>query len=110
MKEVARAYMKHMMHNTRDLLIAYEIDLIKRTIVLNIEWIDSLLIHDFLTYTAIRAINRKLVEVNKLPLASNIAGYTVELIVDGKVHFDLRLIERDFEPRQPTLVMRVKEH
>ena len=109
MKEAACAYMKHFMHKTRDLLIAYEIDLIKRTMVLNVEWIDTLLLEDFLTYTAIRAINRKLEEVNKLPLATNIEGYTVELIVDSRVHFDLRLIERDFEPRQLTLVMKVKE-
>jgi len=109
MKEVARAYMKHFMHNTRDLLIAYEIDLIKRTIVLNVEWIDTALIEDYLRTVAINAINRKLEEVNKLPLATNLKGYTVEVIVDNKIHLDVRLVERDCEPREPTFVMRVKE-
>jgi Tfp pilus assembly ATPase PilU len=109
MKITARVYMKHMMHKARDLFIAYEIDLIKRAIVLNVNWIDTALIEDFITRGALHAINRQLEEIGKLPLATNIDGYTIELIVEGKVHLDVRLVESDYEPKEPTLVMRVKE-
>lgn len=102
-------YMKHMMHSARDLLIEYEIDLMQRTIVIDVDSIDTLLIESFLKSTAVSAVNRELEKFNKLPLVKNVNGFSVELVVAKKARFDLALIERDFEPREPTLVMKLKE-
>jgi hypothetical protein len=109
MKIKANVYMKYMMHNAGNLDVAYEIDMIKRTILIDVKWIDAELNSDFLKVYALHAINRKLEEMNKLPLATNIACYSVELILDGKINLDVQLVDRDFSPKEPTLVSKIKE-
>ena len=109
MKIKTSIYMKHIMHSARDLLIEYEIDLIKRKIIISVDSIDTLLIESFIKTTAISAVNRELEKFNKLPLIENLNGFEVELVVAEKAKFSLRLVERDFEPREPTLVMILKD-
>lgn len=86
--------MKHVMHSALDLPIDYEIDLINRTITMNVDWIDTSLIESFLRSVEIKNLN----------------GFAIALNVAGSVKFDLQLIERDFEPRESTLVMRLKNN
>lgn len=102
-------HMKHMMHKARDLPINYEINLIKRTLKMHVDWIDTTLIESFIKSSAVNAVNTELEQLGKLPLLTNVVGFAIELIVADKVRFSLRLVERDFEPFEPTLVMRLLE-
>ena len=97
------------MHNARDLPICYEVDLIKRSILINVEWIDTDLIKHFLRFSAVEAINRELEIAGKLPLISNVNGFVIKLVVAEKAQFKLKIVERDFEPRELTLVMKIKD-
>jgi hypothetical protein len=100
--------MKHMMHSAGDLVIDYQIDLINRTMVMNVGWIDTSLIEDFLRFSAVSYINQQLGKVGKLPLITKLNGFAIELVVAERVRYEPELIERDFEPKQPTLVMKMK--
>lgn len=76
---------------------------------LNVDWIDASLIECFLMSSAVNAVNRELESVGKLPLVTKLTGFAIELNVAGKAKFSLQLVERDFEPNEPTLVMRLLE-
>ena len=91
--------MKQMMHKARDLPINYEINFIKRTLTMHVDWIDSSLIKSFIKSSAVNAVNREFENVGKLPSVTNINSFTIEMIVGGKARFDVQLVERDFEPR-----------
>lgn len=109
MKIARKIIMKHMSHRTSDLDIAYEFDLLKRTFTMNVDQIDTLLIESFIRFAAVSSVNDELEKAGKLPLLNNLNGFAIEMIVADKARFSLRLIERDFEPRQPTLVMKLLE-
>jgi uncharacterized protein YqcC (DUF446 family) len=109
MKINKKMTIKHMMHEAEDLPVEYEIDLINRTIVLNVPFIDTLQITSFLEWMAISDINEKLESLGKLPLIKNLNNYVIELVVAGKTSIIVQLIERGFEPPQTTLVMKLKE-
>lgn len=110
MKTARKITIKHMSHGTCDLEIAYEVDLLKRTLTMQVDAIDTLLIESFLRFSAVNAFNEELEKVGKLPLLTNVNGFAIQMIVADKARFSLRLVERDFEPRQPTLVMRLLEN
>ena len=103
------AYLKHFMHHARDLPIRYETDLIQRRIAIQVDWIDTLLLQRFLTDHLLEEINQQLTKANKLPLLESLTGFDIALLVGKNGRFELRLMERDFEPREATLIIKPKE-
>ncbi len=103
------AYLKHFLHHARDLPIRYETDLIQRRIAIQVNWIDTLLLQRFLTDHLLEDINQQLTKVNKLPLLESLTGFEIELLVGQDSRFELKLMERDFEPREATLIIKPKE-
>ena len=99
--------MKHQGHWAHDLLVAFDADTEARKVVLAVEWVDSILLEWFVGIHLLSRLNNALKKASQ-PALKSLHGFEFELLVDGKVRFDLRLIERDFEPRQPTLMMSLK--
>jgi len=105
MKVANKILMKHMMHNTRDIMVEFEADLISRKVIIHVDTIDTLIIERLLRFTMLSYVNEELERLGKLPLLSNMSRFSIELVVADKAQFSLRLVERDFEPREPTLAM-----
>lgn len=99
--------MKHMFHKAKDLCVEFEADLISRKIVLSVDWIDTLLIESFITFSALQIVNDELEKVNKLPLLTSLENFKIVLLVAGSAGFSLHHTQRDFEPRESTLVMKL---
>lgn len=97
--------MKHMMHNAKDVMVEYEANLISRAVTIRVDTIDTLILERFISLCILDYINAELERIGKLPLLTNMSGFSIELVVANKVRFNLRLVERDFEPREPTLAM-----
>lgn len=108
MKMVHEIIMKHMMHNTNDVRFAYEADLILRAITVRVATIDTALIEWFLKFSLLHGVNDEMTKAGKAEFA-NLSSFQIELIVADKAKFSLKLVERDFEPRDSTLVMKLKE-
>lgn len=108
MKIVNEIIMKHMMHNTNDVRFTYEADLILRTVTVRVTTIDTALIEWFLKFSLLHGVNDEMTKAGKAEFA-NLSSFQIELIVADKAKFNLKLVERDFEPRDPTLVMKLKE-
>jgi hypothetical protein len=108
MKIAHEIIMKHMMHNTNDVRFAYEADLILRTATVRVATIDTALIEWFLKFSLLHGVNDAMTNAGKAEFA-NLSSFQIELIVADKAKFSLTLVERDFEPRDPTLVMKLKE-
>lgn len=100
--------MKHQGTKARDLEFAIDVDIDARTIVLNVDWIDTSLIDWAMVFSLLSTINSSL-ERNGLQKLDNLSGFQIELVVAGKARFSLRRVERDFEPSQPTLVMHLRD-
>jgi len=100
--------MKHMMHNTNDVRFAYEADLSLRTVTVRVATIDTGLIEWFLKFSLLHGVNDEMTKAGKAEFA-NLSSFQIELIVADKAKFSLKLVERDFEPLEPTLVMKLKE-
>lgn len=100
--------MKHTMHQAPDLPIVCEVDLTRRTAKLHVEWADMGLIEWFLKSSLLPLINSDLEAGGIGAKFDSVAAFQIELVLAGKATFDLRLLERDFEPRQSTLVMHFK--
>lgn len=99
---------KHMGHRAKDLLVTFVADLQGQRVLLSVEWIDTAL----LTWTmeSLQQEINRLLERQSVPhRIKSLDGFKVDLIVKDKARFHIRLVERDFEPRQPTLVMSVVE-
>lgn len=109
MKIDRKMLMKHTMHRTDDLDIDYEIDLLNRTMIMRVAFIDTLLIERFLSWVAVSEVNIVLESFGKLPLITNLKNFSIEMIVAGKSSYFIQLIDRGFEPLQTTLVMKLKE-
>lgn len=105
MKVAKKILMKHMMHNAKDVMVEFEADLISRAVTIRVDSIDTLIIERVIRFTMLSYVNEELDRVGKLPLLTNMTGFSIELVVANKVRFNLRLVERDFEPREPTLAM-----
>lgn len=100
--------MKHQGTKARDLEFAIDVDTDAKTVVLNVEWIDTSLIDWALVFSLLSTINSEL-ESKGLPKLKSLDGFQIELVVAGKTRFSLRRVDRDFEPSQPTLVMHLKD-
>lgn len=105
MRIANKILMKHMMHNARDVMVEYEVGLISRKVTIQVDTIDTLILERLISNTLLHYINEELERIGKLPLLTNMNGFSIELVVANKVRFNLRLVERDFEPREPTLAM-----
>jgi len=108
MKTVNEIIMKHTMHNTNDVRFAYEADLSLRTVIVRVSTIDTALIDWYLRFSLLHGINDEMTKAGKAEFA-DLSNFKIELIVADKAKFSLKLVERDFEPRDPTLVMTLKE-
>jgi len=107
MKVANKILMKHMMHNTSDVMVEFEADLISRAVTIRVDSIDTLILERLVRFTMLHYVNEELERVGKLPLLTNMNGFSIELVVASKVRFSLRLVERDFEPCEPTLAMKL---
>jgi predicted protein tyrosine phosphatase len=102
---------KHMMHNTNDLCVDYEIDLIAKIMLLKVDAIDTLSMQD-LENDFVGIINRYLDEIGTKQQVKNLDKFNITLVLEGKkttAKFNLRIVKRDFEPALPTLVMKLIE-
>jgi hypothetical protein len=97
---------KHSMHRTRDLTIDYEVDLMTSEIWINVEAIDSLLLQAFLERTLPSNIQEYFQALGTKQTFKTIDDFNIVLKIDD-VSFDLKLIKRDFEPTDPTLVFKL---
>lgn len=100
--------MKHQGTKARDLEFAIDVDTDAKTVVLNVDWIDTGLIDWTLAFGLLSTINSRL-ESDGFPKLKDLNGFEIELVVSGKARFSLRRVDRDFEPSQPTLVMHLKD-
>ena len=99
------------MHTAKDLLIAYEVDLIKHEVRMEVEWIDTQLIQRFLSSTFLEEINLELTRTNMLPPLENLTSFSIELEMiqeQIKTTFEVELAQRDFEPKESSLVIMLK--
>jgi hypothetical protein len=94
-----------MMHNANDVMVEFEADLISRAVTIRVDSIDTLILERLLRFTMLSYVKEELESIGKLPLLTNMSRFSIELVVASKVRFNLRLVERDFEPREPTLAM-----
>ena len=101
--------MKHQAHSAKDLDIDYEFDLIKRTIKLEVEWIDSLLLTWWLQIHLLSEMNAKLEGIGKMQLLKHLRGFKIKLTVAQKIRFDLTLVEHDYDAQKATLVMKLQD-
>jgi hypothetical protein len=108
MKIAHEIIMKHSMHRAQDVQFAYEADLSLRTVTVRVDTIDTGLIEWFLKFSLLHGVNDEMTKVGKAEFA-NLNSFQIELIVADKAKFNLKLVERDFEPREPTLVMILKD-
>ena len=95
------------MHSAKDLPITYEFDPINLKIKIESAWIDTLLLQRFL-HMLIKEHNDELVKTDKSEVIVDLSNFEITLTVANKVVYELQLIERAFEPKEPTLVMRIK--
>lgn len=101
-------YIKHFMHSAKDLPITYEFDPINLKIKIESTWIDTLLLQRFLQML-IKEYNDELGKTDRSEVIVELSNFEITLAVADKVVYELQLIERAFEPKEPTLVMRIKE-
>jgi hypothetical protein len=97
--------MKHSGHRARDLYIGYEADIATRQILLKVKWIDTGLLEWFLSFGLPHEINSQL--DNRDKKLEKLDSFDIELIVAEQARFSIRRIEREYEPHEPTLVMRL---
>lgn len=99
---------KHFMHSAKDLPITYEFDAINQSIRIEIPWIDTLLLQRFLQ-NLIREYDDELARVGQGTETKDLRDFTITLNVAHEAVYEVQLIERAFEPKETTLVLRVKE-
>jgi hypothetical protein len=110
MKIAREIIMKHMMHRAHDVTFAYEVDLSLRTVTVRVATIDTALIEWFLKFSLLHCINDEMQNQHAGHAEfANLSSFSIEIVVADKARFSLRLVERDCEPLEPTLVMRLKE-
>lgn len=95
--------MKHMLHKARDVKVYFEVNLTLKTVTIHVESIDTLILDQLITEVILENVNEEL--NGQLPLLKNLSGFSIQLLFDNKVKFKEERIERDFEPRLPTLVI-----
>lgn len=95
--------MKHSMHNARDLPIDCEVDLTTSEVWINVDAIDTALLQMFLQKTLPSHIQEHIEVLGTKQPFQSIANFRV-MITIASVTFDLKLVKRDFEPAEPTLV------
>ena len=104
-----KIYMKHTMHHAGDQYISFEIDLLGRTVKIEMSVLDTLLLQLFLQRTLLEIINEGLEKIGNIPKIETLSSFNLKLNLDGKVNLSIRLCERSFEPKDPTLIMSVME-
>lgn len=108
MKIARKITMKHTMQRARDLEISYEVDVVKRSVNMQVEWIDTALIEWFLKFSLLHGINEEMARLGKAEFA-NVSSFQIEMVVADKATFSLQLVQQDFEPHESTLVMKLLE-
>lgn len=108
MKIARKILMKHTMQRARDLEISYEVDLVNRSVNMQVGWIDTALIEWFLKFSLLHMMNEEMTRIGQAEFA-NVSSFHIEMAVADKSRFSLQLVQQDFEPRETTLVMRLKE-
>lgn len=101
--------MKHTLHGAQDLMIAYTADMVLQELELHVEWVDSGLVEWALKFGLLSEINRELETMHSTCRVESLSHFKVVLTVANKARFTLHLVERDFEPRQTTLVLLYQE-
>ena len=102
--------LKHWMHAAKDMHVKYDMDLVSKTISLQVNVIDTLKIPE-LEQMLLDKANEYLSALHTKQIVHSLEKFTVNLLIEGdknKTNCDLKFMKREIAPTQATVVLAVK--